>query len=296
MAEKSKILIIVLAGLSLIGLLALALIFSRPQAIESRGEEKFHAASPAGREFFETAYQFVGPKIFWSGKRVVAGIIPHHLLAADLIADFFHNLSGEEYQTIILLGPNHFLSGQADLITSAYDWQTPYGILCCDRRILRELTAADLGLAADETAMAGEHAINSEVAFIKKTFPQAEIVPLILKPTVDAALADKLARALFKISQEKKILVLASVDFSHYQTSVKAQQDDQASIAVMTDFVFDQIYQMAVDSPPTIYTVLKFSRLSQADFHLQKNSNSALLSNQPDLPSTTSYVTGYFVR
>lgn len=276
----------------MLGLFAVFSILRSPVVDYSRTE--FHSANPNNKEFFETAYSFANKKTNFTDGDVVAGIIPHHLLAADLIADFFHNLEGQNYDLVVLIGPNHFLTGQSDIITSIYDWQTPYGILRHDDEVLVKLLNTDLDIDIEENVIENEHSINSEVAFIKKTFPQAAFVPFVLKPTVDQQTAVKLAEALFKISQDKKVLVLASVDFSHYKTSQEAQYDDERSIAAIGGFNFSDIYNIEVDSPPSIYTLLEFSRLSGTDFELLNNSNSALLSGRPDLISTTSYVTGYF--
>jgi len=292
---RKKILTGLIAGLSLIGLLVIFFVFQ--SRFTSNRQIGYHFANPNDKEFFETAYGFAGKKIDLLGKQVVAGIIPHHLLAADLIADFFYNLEGANYDTVVLIGPNHFLVGQSNLITSGYNWQTPYGVLEPDATILADLlNDTNLGMVVEEDVMQGEHSINSEVAFIKKTFPQATFLPLILKPKVNEQTAEKLAQKLFDIAQGKKTLVLASVDFSHYKNSQQAQQDDKKSISAITNFDFFDIYNIEVDSPPSIYTLLKFSQLSGADFELLDNSNSAILVDKLDLVSTTSYVTGYFVQ
>lgn len=295
MKKINWILIIALAGLSLIGLFSD--FWLPPITISYNSHTMFHSAKPDDRDFFETAYSFVKSKTDLSDTKVVGGIIPHHLLAADLIADFFSNLEVKNYDTVILLGPNHFSAGQADIITSVYDWQTPYGILKHDREVLSKLLYYNdnLNIQAEEDIIENEHAINSEVAFIKKTFPQATFVPIILKPSVSEQTAEKLAQVLFEISQNKNILVLASADFSHYKNSQQAQEDDKISISAIESFDFFNIYSIEVDSPPSIYTLLKFSQLSGAEFEILDNSNSATLTDKPDLDSTTSYITGYFV-
>ncbi|MDD5032224.1 MAG: AmmeMemoRadiSam system protein B, partial [Patescibacteria group bacterium] len=127
---KSNLKIIILIILSLCfftGLIFAIHYFSR-QTPKTEGLN-VHSANPAGWEFYETAFKFKKIEFDLSGKEVVAGIIPHHLLAADLIAEFFYNLRGKNYDTVILLGPNHFDSGNYSMITSGYDWQTPYGHL-----------------------------------------------------------------------------------------------------------------------------------------------------------------------
>lgn len=292
-------LIIALLSLPLAGLIIFVLLFPPLSAEKTKKvfEQKnsFHFANPNNLDFYETAYKFKKKQIDFKNKKIVGGIIPHHLLAADLIAEFFSNLEYFDYETIILIGPNHFLAGKANIITSDYDWQTPYGTLERDDKILSQLLKFD-GIKIEENIFQNEHSINSEVAFIKKTFPNAKFLPIVLKPSVDKNRAEKLAEHLFKITNNKKILILASVDFSHYKNSVSAQANDKISVRAVKNFSFDKIYDLDIDSPASIYTLLKFSELNGTNFELLNNSNSAILANKPDINSTTSYVTGYFTN
>ncbi|MDD5032467.1 MAG: AmmeMemoRadiSam system protein B, partial [Patescibacteria group bacterium] len=171
---------------------------------------------------------------------------------------------------------------------------TPYGHLEADREALNEISGDELRVEGE--AIKNEHAITSEVAFIKKTFPQAKFLPIILKPGVSPEQARELAKKLFELGKNEKILVLASVDFSHYKDSQTARENDQESIAAIRTSALDKIYGLDIDSPAAIYTLLKYSQLNQVGFELLNNSNSALLADKPDLESTTSYVTGYFVK
>lgn len=253
-----------------------------------------HEAQPGDRDFYEMAFAFPGRDLGLAGQETVAGVIPHHLLAADLVADFFRNLSGRDYDLVVLVGPNHFVAGEAEVITSAYDWETPYGVLRHDAAAFAALVGSGRA-AVDEAVVEVEHAVTAEVAFIKRTFPQATFLPLILKPTVDAAEATALAEAIERATRGRKALVVASVDFSHYKTGPEAERDDKKSVAALTGGDFGSVYGLAVDSPPSIYVLLKYAELKGAAFHLLGNANSATLSGHPDLASTTSYVTGFFV-
>jgi poly-gamma-glutamate synthesis protein (capsule biosynthesis protein) len=58
---------------------------------------------------------------------------------------------------------------------------------------------------------------------------------------------------------------------------------------------FADVYNMAVDSPPSTYVLMKYASLSGTNFIELNNSNSALLSGNKEASSTTSYITGYFV-
>src|SRR3989339_670455 len=291
---KIYIVIIFILSLCIAGLIILPISNSLEQGFVVMTQIR-HISNPNNKDFFETAGKFNKKEFDLSGKRVVAGIIPHHLLAADLISEFFYNLDGQDYDTIILIGPNHYNQGNAKIITSEYDWETPYGILKNDRNILDILKNYE-DIEINENVIGNEHAIYGEVSFIKKYFPKAKMVPLILRSNINKAEGDELVKILMEAVKDKNFLMLASADFSHYKDSLTAQKNDQDSIQAIRSFDFENIYDLDIDSPPAIYTILKFCELQNAAFKLLHNSNSALLTNRPELDSTTSYVTGYFTQ
>lgn len=274
------------------GLITAYFVFFGPVIKGNEKEIKFHSANPVELSFYENLYKFPKKKIDFS-EAPVAGVIPHHLLAGDLLAEFFSNLESFDYDTVVLIGPNHFNAGTGKVITSAEDWQTPYGVLPIDHELLQKFSNANLA-DTEEGPFNNEHAVNADVAFIKKTFPKAKFLPLILRSNVSPAEAENLAQNIFKVANGKNILLLSSTDFSHYKTSAEAQADDKNSLAVLENSSFDQVYNMAVDSPAATYVLMKYTSLAGAKFALLHNSNSALLSGQDDVQSTTSYITGYF--
>lgn len=289
-----KIFIILILSLCLTGLIIFPVTDLSDQNVEIQ-EPKMHFSDPGNKDFFETASRFNKKDIDLSDKEIIAGIIPHHLLAADMISEFFYNLRDRKYDAVVLIGPDHYNKGRSKISASRYDWETPYGILKNDNSILDDLLAVE-NIRVDEKAMRDEHSMKSETAFIKKYLPDSLIVPLILRSDLESQEAGELAEKLFEISVNKNILLLGSVDFSHYQNNLTAQRHDRESIAALQDRDMEKTYNLNVDSPPSIYTLLKFSELNGFNFQLLNNSNSALLSGNLDLDSTTSYVTGYFVK
>ena len=298
--KLNKIKIIIILSLLLAGLIIFAVYLLKTDyqnnvnnKIDNKKPEIFHYAEPNDLDFYETAYHFVNKKINFKDENIIGGIIPHHLLAADLIAEFFSNFNND-YETIILIGPNHFSAGKSKIISSARNWQTPYGVLKYDKYVINELSLFN-EIKIEENIFEKEHAINSEVAFIKKTFSNAKFVPLVLRDNIDEKAVTELALRLADIAKNKKILILSSVDFSHYKDNLTAQKNDEISIGAIESFNFNEIYNLDIDSPASIYTLLKFGELNNSEFNLLNNSNSAILSNKLNLKSTTSYVTGYFV-
>ncbi len=289
-----------LISIFLLSLLLVGLIFfseskrDKIRIVKPVNIKSYHRAEPSAKEFYDTVYSFSKKDIDLNGVNITSAIAPHHLLAGDMIAEFYENLSDHSYDTIILLGPNHFLAGEADLISSSYDWQTPFGVLKCDSEMLKELEKVYSELDTEPTVMKTEHAITSHAGFIKKTFPDANFLPLILHPNIDSKKAERLAEALALVSKNKKILLIASVDFSHYTDSSTAIKQDMDSIEAISNMDFDRIYTLEVDSPPSIYTTMKYAELNNSSFSLLNSSNSALLSGKYNTKETTSYITGYF--
>src|SRR5262249_41907601 len=65
--------------------------------------------------------------------RVTAISVPHHLLAADLIARGFWAAAGNQYDRVIILSPDHFNRSARPLATTRRDFETAFGRLGNDR-------------------------------------------------------------------------------------------------------------------------------------------------------------------
>lgn len=245
-------------------------------------------------DFYEEAYKQANGQIFSTKDKIYGGIIPHHLIVKDKIAAFFESIANNNYETIVLMGPNHAAAGQNDIIISQSKWQTPYGELRPDLDLIANLN--ELNPGRGENLFASEHSISSLVGFIKRSFPNAKLVPIIIKPNTTKKTCDRLANNLKKYTNLDKTLVLASVDFSHYQPANVADWHDQKSLNVIEDFDYDNLYNLEIDSPSTIYTLLKYLDLGGVKkSKLIFSTNSGNLMNKPDEP-TTSHNFFYFQK
>jgi MEMO1 family protein len=290
---------IIISGLSfLTGLIVifLACISIYPKHIiitkQNKTQDNLQNAMQFDEKFYDDAFRFAKGEKF-PEKNIIGAIVPHHLLAADLIARIFKGLANQRFDSVILLSPNHFLAGKSKIITSKEDWQTPYGLLKNDEDITDELLK-DEKIKIEEEIFAREHGIFSEIGFIKKTFPDAQIVPLVLRPSVTDEEAVQLAEIFFKIKLTKKILILVSADFSHNTDSRTAIKNNEESLKIINNFNFTDFSGIKVDTPPSIYTLMRYAALNDSKFKLINDSNSEILSGQKGVKNVTSYLTGYF--
>ena len=233
--------------------------------------------------FYDEAYKIAQTQVPITAKKIHGGIVPHHLMVKDKIAAYFSGLKNE-YDTVILIGPNHFQTGGDNILVSQAKWSTPYGELLPD---LETSDTFENYFNIDEDAFAGEHAISGLVPFIKNSLPKAKIVPVIIKYQTPLEELDQLV-SLLNTTDKEKTLVLASVDFSHFQGSLVSDFHDQQSRGVINSFDIERIHDLEVDSPASLYVILNYleninSQAGQLAFH----TISSDLINQPDEPGTS---------
>jgi len=221
--------------------------------------------------------------------KVATIIVPHHLMVSSYTASVFKSLESQRYQTVVLIGPNHYSLGQDIVITSRADWDTPYGVLSADRWLIASLTRSG-GAVVDETPFAVEHSISGLVPFIKRSFPDAKIIPIILQPTATIADGVALGQTVDMLTDSATTLVIGSIDFSHEWPTATADAHDVVTADLIRTFDIENLSSVDADSPAAIATVLTYAQNNQVTtaqevFH----TNSGRLIGRPDEPTTSHF-------
>ncbi|PIR95437.1 AmmeMemoRadiSam system protein B [Candidatus Falkowbacteria bacterium CG10_big_fil_rev_8_21_14_0_10_37_18] len=162
-----------------------------------------------------------------SGKIISGLIIPHHLLAKDIIAATFTYASRGDYQNIVLLSPDHFDAGQKEISVTERDFSTVFGTIMTDKEIARQLK--ELSFVGEGDFFYREHGLGAQLPFIKYYFPQTKIIAITFKPTTSRDKLDQVIAILEKTLAPNS-LIIQSTDFSHYLTPTKAVLEDTESI------------------------------------------------------------------
>lgn len=227
-----------------------------------------------------------------SSRGVVGGIVPHHLLASPLIANFFQQFSNQSPKVVVILAPNHQERGSSKVLTSLSNWPTEFGDVAPETVTVKSLV--EQGLAKiDESALSQEQSLHDTLPFVKRYLPQAKIVPLILKRHLSEAEAEMLSNGLSGVLSEEMILI-SSVDFSHYLTKAEANKNDELTLELMRKHDYQRILTLSndyLDSPPAIVVLLMtMDKIGRKDFEVLQHANSADFSSS-DYQRTTSYFT-----
>jgi AmmeMemoRadiSam system protein B len=244
----------------------------------------FFAASL--KPYVQTAPLTPRPRVF---------ITNQHVLAASLIARQFALARDESVQRVVLITQNNWEAGTAPIITSLQDWKTPLGTVPTDTAFTQMLVGKKLA-SVEENTFIHEHGITGVIPYVAYAFPNADVVVLVVRDKTPAALLDAMAGEL-EAQMDKNTVVVGTIDMSHYLPKYLADVHDQKTIDAITHFQYDILPRLDIDTAPTLRIVMKIAEhRGEKTFTTVDHANSADITAQPDLLSTTSYITGYFSR
>jgi poly-gamma-glutamate synthesis protein (capsule biosynthesis protein) len=189
---------------------------------------------------------------------------------------------------IIFLGPNHRGRGTIPIAATLLPWKTPFGTLRPYRATIAQMVSAEV-VAINDDAFFMEHSIGALLPFIKRIFPSASVIPLVLLANAPPEACDRLSDWLAQ-HLDNETLLLASLDFSHYQTAAIAAREDSVTLPILRALAFEQARSAYVDSRATLRVLLRTLKLIGADEgEIAHHTNSGLVSGQL-LEPCTSYI------
>ena len=167
----------------------------------------------------------------------VLGLIAPHagLVYSGPVAAFaYAQLRDRPIDTVVMVGPSHFVAFEGVSIYPAGGFETPLGVAAIDEECAADLTGATPLVRDMPEAHAREHALEMQLPFLQRVAPAAKIVPLIMgeqTPVTVRALGDALAGVLeTAASRGRRMLLVASTDLSHYHDALTAWRLDTVVI------------------------------------------------------------------
>ncbi|MCC0016704.1 MAG: AmmeMemoRadiSam system protein B [Rhodobiaceae bacterium] len=224
-------------------------------------------------------------------------IVPHHLLAADLIARGFHAASRGQYDRIVVMAPDHFREVSGRFGTTLAGFETVFGPVASDAEGVRAL-AAGSGLVDVREDLAQEHGLVGLMPFVRHFFPGVPVVTLIAGVDTTPAQWREAAGALKPLLGERT-LVVQSTDFSHYLRHDEAVLRDQQTLMLLAsgdeNAVAPLLQPDHLDSKAALYMQMRLQREVYASQPVViANRNSADYGG--DAVVTTSYLAAVYLK
>jgi hypothetical protein len=128
--------------------------------------------------------------------------------------------------SVVVVGPNHTGKG-APIAVSTSDWETPLGIAQNDTELSNAIASTSESLYIDEDAHRGEHSIEVQLPFLQRVLAGKKFCFVCLGDQ-SVGSSELLADAILKASRSlgRKVAVLASSDFDHYEPADVAKGKD----------------------------------------------------------------------
>ncbi|MBR0900277.1 AmmeMemoRadiSam system protein B [Bradyrhizobium tropiciagri] len=165
-------------------------------------------------------------------RRKLSGItVPHHLLAARLIAQAFQSIESRRIKKVIVVFPDHFKRSNLPFATTDRPFDTVFGRVEISLPDVRTLLGARR-LVARSDLFERDHGIGAIVPFVRHYLPDARIVPIAVSLRSQQVDWDQLVAVLHSIVSDDT-LVVQSTDFSHYLPLEQAMQRDQEVLNVL---------------------------------------------------------------
>ncbi len=166
------------------------------------------------------------------GDRLVALLVPHAgIFYSGRVAGYSYRLLKEmQPQTVVLIGPSHYVPFHG---VSVYDrgyFRTPLGLLPVDTILARKIGSMSEDIRFFPEAFAREHNIEVQLPFLQRVCPDVKIVPLVMgsqSPDDVRMLRDVLVEVL----REHEALLIGSTDLSHFYPATQAIKLDEVCMA-----------------------------------------------------------------
>ena len=160
--------------------------------------------------------------------RVHAVIAPHAgLMFSGPVGAYAYAAAAANgpYDAAILTGPSHFVAFDGVAIYPSGAFETPLGLAPIDAALARELMDAAAVVRPLPAAHRREHSLEMQLPFLRRLLPEVPIVPLVMGHQT-AETIHALADALGSVAADRRLLLVASTDLSHYFDAATAERLD----------------------------------------------------------------------
>lgn len=168
-----------------------------------------------------------------SEKDVLGAVVPHagYMYSGNTAACVYSAMPKAD--TFVLLGPNHTGYG-SPVAVSSETWSTPLGEVSSDKEFIKALPGRIIDM--DESAHKYEHSIEVQLPFLQHRFGDFSIVPICMGMQDEETAIEvgmEVAEAARRVN--KKIVIIASSDFTHYRPDKAARENDAYYIQSILD-------------------------------------------------------------
>ncbi len=173
---------------------------------------------------------------------IVAIVVPHagYSYSGPVAAHAYGELAGDgAINTAIILGPNHTGLGPPISVWTDGAWTTPFGQVEVDELVSGRLLGGII--VGDETGHIREHSIEVQIPWFQHLYDAVRIVPIAMMAQ-DIDTARTVGKAISTLKLDRMPTIVASSDFSHYESHTIALEKDGSVIEAILALDEEELY------------------------------------------------------
>ncbi|MCS4541856.1 MAG: AmmeMemoRadiSam system protein B [Euryarchaeota archaeon] len=166
-------------------------------------------------------------------RKIVGAVAPHagYMYSGPVAAHTYNELAADGIpDTVVIIGPNHTGVGSGVAIMVEGAWQTPLGTVEIDSDLAKQIIKKSETIDSDETAHYSEHSIEVQLPFLQHIYNEKfKFIPICMMMQ-DLDTAREVGKAIAVAAKDKNVVILASTDFTHYESQKIALDKDLKAI------------------------------------------------------------------
>ncbi len=176
------------------------------------------------------------------------------------VDEFYSLIQNKRYSdrnpdAIVLISPNHFFWQKWNIAASCLNWAIRYNLEKINSNQFKNLPCeSDVFKSVWDSTTISEHGLWEHFRWINKYFSGTKTYPIVASPKA----IDYTDSVISQIQKMKwNILVIASVDFTHYLSENITYEHDQQSIQVLQSWTWTKkdFYYLDVDCPSCLFII-----------------------------------------
>jgi len=168
---------------------------------------------------------------------IVALIAPHagYAYSGGVAACAYKLLLDQPFDRVLIVAPSHRAYFQGASIYKLGGYRTPLGVVPLDGDLVDALMHQPIPIDYVPQAHSQEHSLEIQLPFLQVVLNDFKLTPIVMG---DQAFENcvQLAESIADVCRDKKVLLLASSDLSHFHSYDEAKRLDQNLIDRVSDF------------------------------------------------------------
>jgi len=176
---------------------------------------------------------------------IIGMVVPHagYMFSGGVAARAYRQIFESKIDVIVVIAPSHCEYFTEISIYDGYAYSTPLGTLPVDKDLAQELTELSPQIVLSEKGHRfEEHALEVQLPFLQKIVEDFNFIPIVMGEHSQDNI-QSLANALAQVLKDKKALIVASTDLSHFYNDEKANSLDQVVVDDIENFDEEKLFQ-----------------------------------------------------